>query len=827
MNTLNGTPGGLLKRDISTMNFPGEPSMKKGRYGLPSPSPANQQDEGIATSTGKQDDENVDAEHDDCSGIAEYRRRMQGRVVVEAQTKKNATNTNNDDDDDDGGSDSSDYDSDASSDDSDGSPKRFGGKRGGKRGDNEFHQAQEALLDSLIYEKDEPRPDDIGKFLTRSELRQWRRDISVHYPTIYSTFTEEAFAAIYGNDGGPHGYGTKIRFDRGMAYKTTIVGSKSFFELRCHWAYYVVRDGETGELCKIELDEVHKEFKVGWADGKDKLDEGVYHLLPPEKPNNNDNDDNNEDDDDGNAENDTSGLDEVWLRAEEHHRKLQEQLKDWERVFDGPFEEMFIAHMFPENHVTLAEVRNDHTLEYRTLLLEVLFAHAREGRDAAILENHRRTKWLAIDSMGLSKVQVGDDDEESASILPVISVHFGISYERDRAEDFCNTENKKFISCSGQAMNAIQNHILKTCCGRGLNDGASGLLLFQGWVAPMKSPAPSVTKLFDTRSLVLFQTMPDDRFGVELELSCTLYTPHGQVAINIQRFAGVYARNLHDRMMRDPMYLLGFEDTEKYNDEWRIERDGSIVESPDYPNSNIFEFISPILKGEAGVQECKRVLDVLNDVTALLLNKSMGVHVHIEIVRPSLETLKSISINFLRYEDAIDTFMAESRRSGANKYCRSNLRTLMKKKDFSSKEEAIAVVQNCTCVDQLYSLMNPKGRYHKLNFQNLKTGKRPTIEFRQHSATSDSRLIEPWVRFCMAFIRNSTRLGPSSNAGRDSPTTEGGVDELFDCLIQDPELKAFYRIRREELRTAGDPPDMGVGVGLERLSKGGQKTVGN
>jgi hypothetical protein len=60
----------------------------------------------------------------------------------------------------------------------------------------------------------------------------------------------------------------KIHSDHGMA--------KLFDELRCHWAYYVVRDGRTGELCKIELDEVHKEeYKVGWADGKDELDEGV------------------------------------------------------------------------------------------------------------------------------------------------------------------------------------------------------------------------------------------------------------------------------------------------------------------------------------------------------------------------------------------------------------------------------------------------------------------------------------------------------------------------------------------------------------------------
>jgi hypothetical protein len=91
--------------------------------------------------------------------------------------------------------------------------------------------------------------------------------------------------------------------------------------------------------------------------------------------------------------------------------------------------------------------------------------------------------------------------------------------------------------------------------------------------------------------------------------------------------------------------------------------------------------------------------------------------------------------------------------------------------------------------------MNPNGRYHKLNLDNLKTGKRPTIEFRQHSATSDATKAEAWIRFCMAFVHNSvsTTNHPSRKDERDD-----NFEGLFDDLIQDNALKAYYRMQRDE-----------------------------
>jgi hypothetical protein len=251
-----------------------------------------------------------------------------------------------------------------------------------------------------------------------------------------------------------------------------------------------------------------------------------------------------------------------------------------------------------------------------------------------------------------------------------------------------------------------------------LNDVLSGILLFEGFMAPIRPMTPPVLALVKAPGgAENFLTLPKGTFGIEFELSCTVGTWSNNTAYRLQTLAHVSVRNLHDRQLRNPMYLLGAADTKSYTDQWRIERDGSIRKCPDYPNSVRFEFISPILEGEMGLDECCRVLDVLNDVTAQLLNKSMGMHLHVGIEEPSLGDLKNVCFNLIKYEDAIDTFMAPSRRGNR----KSNKRALFKSAKITNGkyQEVLNRIEACRSKVELFDLMNPKGRYYKVNLQNL------------------------------------------------------------------------------------------------------------
>jgi hypothetical protein len=94
--------------------------------------------------------------------------------------------------------------------------------------------------------------------------------------------------------------------------------------------------------------------------------------------------------------------------------------------------------------------------------------------------------------------------------------------------------------------------------------------------------------------------------------------------------------------------------------------------------------------------------------------------------------------------------------------------------------------------------MNPTGRYYKVNLQNLATGRQPTIEFRQHSGTSNVEKISSWVRFCMTLVTNSARFKEPS-ALKKSRSLEEQFDMLFEFVIKDRALQAIFRRRQTDV----------------------------
>ena len=238
---------------------------------------------------------------------------------------------------------------------------------------------------------------------------------------------------------------------------------------------------------------------------------------------------------------------------------------------------------------------------------------------------------------------------------------------------------------------------------------------------------------------------------------------------------------------------------------WKLVNYGSIRCTWDAPNYSKFELVSPILKGEAALEQCHDILKALavSHCTNISVNKSMGFHVHVGVSGMELSQLKNICLNFVKYEDAMDSFMPPSRRTGgsaSNEFCRSC-------KSFVTNNSGSVAGLNgvrhrgilaCDTIEELGELLNPFGRYHKLNIQNLVTGRQPTIEFRQHSATSNGEKAIGWVRFCVAFVQNSAK-GPTPEYHPSAFGADEQFDELFDLVIRDPVLRGFFDGRRKEL----------------------------
>ena len=278
-----------------------------------------------------------------------------------------------------------------------------------------------------------------------------------------------------------------------------------------------------------------------------------------------------------------------------------------------------------------------------------------------------------------------------------------------------------------------------------------------------------------------YRTAPPRDFGVEIETSLDGSTTPSDVVRDVFRETGIHVVD------RTESRGGGTADYSR----WQLVPDGSLVCGRSDPHCNKFELVSRVLNGEPGLRECRRVLEALGRVGKADNNKSMGFHVHVSVEGLSLEALKNICLNFVKHEAAMDSFMPPSRTGSG--YCRSN-RTAVPGNTGGEKHAAIA---SCKTLAGLCELLNPgRVRYHKLNLQNLlkPNPSKPTIEFRQHSSTTNCDKIEAWVRFCTSLVARSSRERPAKLKHH-----EEAFDSLFDTAVEDLRLKDFYRKRRAAL----------------------------
>lgn len=235
----------------------------------------------------------------------------------------------------------------------------------------------------------------------------------------------------------------------------------------------------------------------------------------------------------------------------------------------------------------------------------------------------------------------------------------------------------------------------------------------------------------------------DHTFGIEIET----YLPEG---LTQQQAADAVTQRLGS---------LNSCRVESYNHQaranWKIVTDGSLG---DY--SRGVEFVSPILRGETGLQQIEIVCKALSDL-GCTVNKRCGFHVHVGAEGKRIDFFKNLVKLYSVYEPVIDSLMPRSRRASMNMYCRSMT---------AANPQRVDAATNLDQVITAATGQRGENRFYKLNLTAFRRHR--TVEFRQHSGTLDSVKARNWTVFCLRMVEAAQRgelnfgAAPAQNQAR-------------------------------------------------------------
>lgn len=190
-----------------------------------------------------------------------------------------------------------------------------------------------------------------------------------------------------------------------------------------------------------------------------------------------------------------------------------------------------------------------------------------------------------------------------------------------------------------------------------------------------------------------------------------------------------------------------------------------------------FEVVSPVIRGEDGFAQLRKVCDTLTALRCRV-NRTCGFHVHVGVQDQGIDFFKNLVKLYASAEDAIDSFMAPSRRASNNAYC-GPLKTRVRMDDLNA---ATNTTQVAAAIRQDSGASNARNhnRYCKLNLQSF--WQHGTVEFRQHQGTVETIKAENWTRLVL-------RMCLTARAGEKTVTT---VQELLDAVGASDVEKSYF-----------------------------------
>lgn len=189
---------------------------------------------------------------------------------------------------------------------------------------------------------------------------------------------------------------------------------------------------------------------------------------------------------------------------------------------------------------------------------------------------------------------------------------------------------------------------------------------------------------------------------------------------------------------------------------WKVKPDGSL-------SGLSFEVVSPVLQGEDGIAQVRKVLKAL-EAAGATVDRECGVHVHWGVGDWTLEKFKILYRMYAKFETSIDAVLAPSRRLNNSRWCAGYGNGLINHAtvtDFFGKIKAARTLQDLRRA--VASTSFNQYRYRKLNMEAFWV--HSTIEFRQHQGTLNADKAEHWIRFTGAMISNADDLRQVRNWG--------------------------------------------------------------
>lgn len=253
------------------------------------------------------------------------------------------------------------------------------------------------------------------------------------------------------------------------------------------------------------------------------------------------------------------------------------------------------------------------------------------------------------------------------------------------------------------------------------------------------------------------------------------------------------------------------------------------------------ELVTPILKGKKGLNDLRKVLDVLNSFEDVSVNKSCGIHVHVDVNDADINGIGRVLKLYSKQSKFIDRILAPSRRVDGSKGKRwaMNLEYASRSNDsrefFNKIDNSInSVIQDhytmndrVTCLKDLFR-NNPSGvnsRYCAVNLDAYR--KYGTVEFRQHHASTDSEKISNWVVFVTNLVDRAIKAKKVFVGETTFERTFKASRQLLKFASNRAVGFGFEEHRLEEniVRVAGK--DLAEGIELVKLSNGAFQLFAN